>query len=294
MRSLPSSVVDSAGARAGHGRLPAWRLMLRSILVVGVLAFGPPGAATAATPCASLIVDLYGQVALAEKASVPPDRRWPANLFQCVPTRSALWFGEQAGATLYFPGSGMAYEAKGPGRFQVSADQLQALGDTAKPQFRRMLDEFRQVRLDRADLTPGGIRMRARNEDEGSPKAVFPRGILVSEEPLRFAWRAGASTPPFQLRIVRRDLGTLYEATVQGDVFDLPESVTIRPGESLLWHVEGGSPTGVRSSERVEFVLATPAARALAQRLDQLLPQPSPADIRLREVLLRQVMEMEK
>jgi hypothetical protein len=234
------------------------------------------------------VADLYGTVTAANTASAKPQDHWPVQLMQCFAPGKVLQLAQAARATLFFPGSGSAFELNGPGKFEVMADAARALSGAARPAQTRMSDVFKKMQLGRIDLIASGTRMREPFGNAG-PTPLEPSGIVMSA-PLVFRWQALSPHPPYHIVVATEDKEPVYEATSDAVQFALPADVQLSPGRQLLWRVEDASATHQSAGRWLGFIIATPQARALATELDQTIPNPSPAERNLREALLLQQM----
>jgi hypothetical protein len=239
--------------------------------------------------CVTMVADLYGTVAVADTASAKPQDQWPVQLLQCLTPRKVLSLQAGARATLFFPANGMAFELRGAGRFEVGSDAVQPLADSPAPSRVQLNAAFRDIKLDRANLVPAGVRMRDPRVVVG-PALLEPRGMVVSADPPVFRWEAIAGSPRYRFRLASVRMDIIYETLTDGTELVLPAQIPLTPGERLIWHVEEASAIGRTANRWQEFVVATPEARGLAQGIDQDIPSPSAAERNLRDVLLMQKM----
>src|SRR4051794_19598809 len=79
--------------------------------------------------CVTMLADVAGSVAIADVASAKPDEWWPVQLLQCLPPRKILSLQSGAHTTLFFPGSGVALELQGKGRYEILQDSAKPLGN---------------------------------------------------------------------------------------------------------------------------------------------------------------------
>jgi len=239
--------------------------------------------------CVTIVADQYGTVTAADTASAKPEERWPVQLLQCFSARKVLTLPVGARATLFFPATGIAFELRGPGRFEVTSDGVRPLADSLAPSQAALNTAFRDIKLDRANLAPAGVRMRDPSIVVG-PALLEPRGMVVSAEPPVFRWEAIAGSPMYRFRLADTNMVVLFDTLTDRTELMLPAEIRLTPGERLLWHVEEASSMRRRANRWQEFVIATPDARALAQAIDRDIPSPSAAQRNLRDVLLMQRM----
>ena len=266
------------------------RSMLRALLLL--CAFVGSGTAPVHA-CVTLVVDLYGTVVAADTASAKPGDRWPVQLLQCFPPRKVLILQSGAGATLFFPANGMAFELRGVGRFEVASEGVLSLSDSPAPSRLQLNAAFRDIKLDRANLVPAGVRMRDPRITVG-PALLEPRGMVVSADPPVFRWEAIAGGTQYRFRLASARIEVIYETLTDMTQLVLPIEVRLPAGEKLLWHVDNAAATGRSANRWQEFVIATPQARKLAEAIDQAVPSPSAAERNLRDVLLMQRMARDK
>ena len=266
------------------------RPMLRALL--SLVAFVTCGTATA-DACVTLVVDLYGTVVSADTASAKPGERWPVQLLQCFPPHKVLILQVDARATLFFPANGVASELRGAGRFEVAPDAVVALDNAPRPSRVQLNAAFRDIKLDRGNLVPAGVRMRDPRVTVG-PVLLEPRGMVVSADPPVFRWEAISGSRQYRFRLTNTKREVIYETVTDMTELALPAEILLTPGERMMWHVDDSSATGRRTNRWQEFVIATPQARGLAEAIDQAIPSPSVAERNLRDVLLMQRMARDK
>jgi hypothetical protein len=255
------------------------------VLAIPLLVAG----AAVAEDCITLVADLAGSVVVADSAAAKPKDRWPAQLLQCLPARKVVMLDAGARTTLFFPSGTRSFELVGPGRYEVVRDGVRPLNGSA-PVAQRVLNRaFQEVRLDRAMLTPAGVRMRT---SAGERLALLePRGIVTDPSALSFHWRpAPVDSGPFRFRVATESGEVIYEAIVDGEQLTLPAGVELAPGARLLWHVEQASSTQRTAPRWQGFVVATEQVQALARQIDLRTDTPSAAESNLRDLLLMQSM----
>ena len=240
-----------------------------------------------AEPCVTLLADLNGNVTVADVAAPKPEERWPVQLLQCFVPRKVLSLESGSRATLFFPAEGVALELRGPGRFEIMPGTVRPLSSAAAPSRAPLNNAFRDVKLDRANLTPAGVRMREPRFSEGLV-LLQPRGIVTSTGDLEFRWQASSAGTRYRFRLAAGRKDVVYETTTDDSHFVLPPEIRLAAGEPLLWQVEDTARPG--SSRWQDFVIATPEARALAEEIDREVPSPSAAERNLRDLLLMQRM----
>jgi hypothetical protein len=259
-------------------------LISRQLLVLtGLLAWSTLRAET----CVTLLADLGGNVTVANVAAPKPEDRWPVQLLQCFVPRKVLSLDSGARATLFFPAEGVALELRGPGRFEVMPSTVRPLASAPVPSRVLLTSAFRDVKLDRSNLTPAGVRMRDPRFSEGLA-LLEPRGIVTSAGELVFRWQAASGATRYRFRLAAGRKDVIYETLTEKTEFVVPPEIRLAAGERLLWQAEDGA--GAATSRWQEFVLATPEARSLAEALDREAPSPSAAERNLRDLLLMQVM----
>jgi hypothetical protein len=239
-----------------------------------------------AESCVTMLADVAGSVAIADAASAKPDEWWPVQLLQCLPARKVLSLQSGAHTTLFFPASGVALELQGKGRYEIMQDSARPLGNARAPERRALNGAFRDIQLDRAGLTPAGVRMRVPVQAAGTAP-LGPRGIVLSREALLFRWEAAPGNPQYRFQLSKSRTEMIYETTTDRTELELPADVALAPGERYQWRVDIESP-GPMNGRWQEFAMATAQARMLAAELDRALPAPSAAERNLREVLLMQ------
>jgi hypothetical protein len=250
------------------------------LLVAGVAVAGD---------CVTLVADLGGAVAVADSPHAKAKDRWPAQLLQCLPARKVLTLDSGARTTLFFPAGIRSFDLAGPGRYEVVPDGVRALNGSA-PVVQRVLNQaFQDVRLDRAMLTPAGVRMRS----AAGERLVLlePRGIVTEPAQLSFRWRAPrADSGPYRFRLSSENGEVIYEAIADGEQLMLPKALTLARGERLQWRVEETSSPQHGAPRWESFVIATEQVQALARQLDSQTSTPSAAEANLRDLLLMQGM----
>jgi hypothetical protein len=243
--------------------------------------------------CVTLVADLYGAAAVADRPAAKLQDRWPIQLLQCFPAGKTIMLEAGARVTLFFPASGEAVELRGPGRFQLADDGVQPVSSAATPARVQLNAAFRDIKLDRSRLVPAGVRMRA-PRPAGGVVLLAPSGIVLAEEALVFRWEPVEGAREYSVRVANSRREVLLEERAQTSEMVVPLGRRLAPGEGLMWQVEALLPAGQERSRWQEFILATPEARILAARIDQELPSPSAAERNLREVLLRQYTVADK
>ncbi len=244
-----------------------------------------------AQACVTLVADLRGAAAVADRPSAKPQDRWPIRLLECFPAGKTMMLGDGARVTLYYPASGEAVELRGPGKFQLSADAVRPLSSAASPAQLRLNDAFRDIKLDRKGLAPAGVRMR---DLRIGLVVLGPKGIVLREAPLVFRWEPVPEAREYRLRVANLRRDVLFEGATATPELTLPPDARLPAGERLVWQVEAIAPSGHHTSAWEVFVLATPAARSLAAELDREISAPDTAERNLREVLLMQEMAAEE
>ena len=94
-----------------------------AVLLIAALAAGGSQWAQA---CVTLVADLQGSVAVADRPSARSEDRWPVQLLQCFPAGKTMILEAGARITLFYPGSGEALELRGPGSFELADRQRPA------------------------------------------------------------------------------------------------------------------------------------------------------------------------
>jgi hypothetical protein len=244
--------------------------------------------------CVAMLADVSGGVTMAETASAKQQDWWPVHLLQCLAPRKVLFLPSGASATVYFPINGTAVDLRGSSRYEILPDGARPIANAPAPERRTLNAAFRDIQLDRAEYNSAGVRMR-QPEKAAGPVLLFPRGIVVSGDPLVFRWEAaGAGNAKYHFELARSRSEVLFEATTDSTELTLPGELRLAPGERFMWRVSLISPTAKVGGRWQKFVLATDAARELAARLDRDVPAPSAAERNLREVLLIQRMPPEQ
>jgi hypothetical protein len=260
------------------------KLTLTTVLFIGFVAV--PGAARAEVDVA-LLADVYGTVNVADSARAKPEDRWPVKLLQTFPRGKVLVLNSDARATLFFPGSGMAMEMRGPGKFEIAPDAVRALGNAAAPARLPLNAAFRDIKLDRSNLAPAGVRMRDPRQ-AGAPSALEPRGVVLSTQALVFRWEPASGEQQYRFRLVKNRIEPLYETLTKDSELSLPAEVHLPVGERLQWQAEDVAPARSAATGWKEFVIATPEVRALAEQIDRAIPSATATERVLRDVLLMQ------
>jgi hypothetical protein len=266
--------------------------MRNGVLTVGMLwlALGSTGAA-AGDDCVTLVADLAGTVTVADSATARPRDRWPVQLLHCFPARKVLTLEPQARITLFFSHGARSVDLSGPARYEITGDGVRALDGSPAPAERALNRAFRDLRLDRAALSPAGVRMR----DPLGDRLVLlePLGVITEPGPLTFRWQAASGgTGPYRLRLAREHTDVMYEAIVDDSQLTLPAEIALVPGERMLWHVEELSAARRAAARWQGFVLATEEAQALAREIGP--KSGSPAERNLRDLLLMQHMTADR
>jgi hypothetical protein len=262
---------------------------MRAHVLVAITVFALPCAHAGAQGCVTLIADVAGSVTVADSAAAKAEDRWPAQLLQCLPPRRVVTLEPEARVTLFFAQGSRAFELAGPARYEVAADGVRPLNGSRTVAARALNQAFGALRIDRAALAPAGVRMR----DPGGDRLVLlePLGIVTEPGSISFHWqRASGSLGFYRLRLAREPAEVFYDVVVEGDRVTLPQEVRLLPGERILWHVEEAAAPHRAASRWQSFVVATEPARALAREIDARSGVAWPAERRLRELLLMQVM----
>jgi hypothetical protein len=123
-----------------------------------------------------------------------------------------------------------------------------------------------------------------------APTALEPLSVVTSEGPLLLRWSPDGAADGYRLWIAARGKGVLFEALTDLTSFAVPAEANLPTGEVLLWQVVDARVQHPSAVGWNEFVIATPQARLLAQRIDRANPTPSTAERNLRELLLLQRM----
>jgi hypothetical protein len=148
---------------------------------------------------------------------------------------------------------------------------------------------FENLRLDRENLDPAGVRMRDLPGDPLTP--IEPRGLVTCARTLSFRWQAAlGSTGPYRLRVAREGNDVLYEAIVEGSELTLPNAERLPSGERLFWQVEDVSTSRGARQRWQSFVLATEPARKLAREVASQSSNATAAEANLLDLLLMQRM----
>jgi hypothetical protein len=259
-----------------------------AFLLVTALAAGGSGWAQG---CVTLVADLQGGVAVADRPSAKPEDRWPVQLLQCFPAGKTVVLDTGARITLFYPASGEAIELRGPGSFQVATDAVKPVSSAAAPARHQLNTAFRDIKLDRTRLAPAGVRMRDPRLARGVVQ-LEPEGVVIPEDALVFRWEPVNGAREYRFRLANSRRQVLIEERADGAQLSVPQ-FRLSAGERLYWQVEALAPAAGGRGHWQEFVVATPVARNLAARLDRELPSPSAAERNLREVLLLQAMATE-
>jgi hypothetical protein len=268
----------------GHHQLDM-NVLFSLLLLVALSARG----AEHAPAYVSMVADLHGTVAVANTAWSKPEDRWPVQLLQRFPPSRVLTLENAARVTLFFPAEGIAFELRGPGKFEIAPDSVRPLSNAPPPSRSVLNAAFRGIKLDRSNLAPAGVRMRD-PRPAGAPAPLEPRGIVMAADGLVFRWGAVGGGRQYRFRLARDRTDLIYEAVTEQTELVLPPEFLLTPGEPLLWQVEDASQARGGASGWQEFMLATPDAGILAAQIDRDLPSPNAAERNLREVLLLQRM----
>ena len=261
---------------------------MNRLKLIGVLSScGLMCTAVHAESCVSMLADVSTGVTVADTASAKAADWWPVQLLQCLTPRKVLALQSGAHATLFFPANGTAMELRGVSRYEILQDTARPLANAPAPDRRTLNAAFREIQLDRSNLSSAGVRMRLPGPAAG-PTPLAPRGVVVSSEPLVFRWEAVAGNPRYHFQLARGRAEVLYETSTDGAQVMLPADVRLAPGERFMWRVDLVSPTAKLTGRWQEFVLANEAARELAAQIDRDVPTPSAAERNLRDVLLLQ------
>lgn len=244
------------------------------------------GAAQAAV-AAALVADLSGSASqLVPAARKPADKQRPLKLLQSLEAGTAIVLDDRTAVTLYYASSGMAYDLKGPGRYEVRATEVVALEGTPPPTSRKLNDVLKGVRLQSGRLAQAGLNMRGPN-DAGQPMALSPRGVVLSDGPLALRWSLGNGGRMATALLIDDEGRKLFEGSTAADSLPLPETVAIKPGRPYFWGVrDSAAPEGKMAW--IEFVIADQGLRDYAAEIDRQLNGGDPAERNLRELLLAQ------
>lgn len=262
---------------------------VRSLATFGLclllMGYGPGTAQ--AEEAAVLVADLSGSASqLLPAASKPAEKQRPLKLLQSLATGTAIALQDQASLTLYYVASGMAYDLKGPGRFEVRPAEVVALDGAPQPLRRKLNDVLQGIRLQGGRLAQAGLTMRG-PEDAGQPMALSPRGVVLSGSPLVMRWNSGRAGRTTTVLLIDEDGRKLFEGTALADSLSLPETVALKPGRSYFWGVrDSAAPEGKMAW--VEFTIADQGLRDYAAEIDRQLNGGDPAERNLRELLLAQ------
>jgi hypothetical protein len=251
------------------------------------------GGSPSARGCVTLVADLQGAAVVAERPAAKPEDRWPLQLLQCLPAGKTVMLEAGARVTLYYPASGEALELRGPGSFQLGADGVRPVSSAAAPARLQLNAAFRDIKLDRSRLAPAGVRMRDPRLG-GGVVLLEPSGIVLGQGAPVFRWEPVEGTPEYRFRLANMRREVLFEERTHGNELVLPLDSRLTAGERLVWEVEAISGSMRRRSRWQEFMVATPAARSLAARIDRELPSPSAAERNLREIVLLQSMVVDR
>ncbi|MCC6658700.1 MAG: hypothetical protein IT512_10995 [Rhodocyclaceae bacterium] len=245
-----------------------------------------PGAARAEEALA-LVADLSGAARVLVPATrKPADRQRPLSLLQAVAPGTTLVLDERTGVTLYYASSGMAYDLKGPGRYEARATEVVALEGAPTPTSRKLNDVLKGVRLQSGRLAQAGLDMRGPN-DASQPKALSPRGVVLSEGPLALRWSPGSGGRTATALLMDEDGRKLFEGTAEAGSISPPESVKLKPGRPYFWGVRDSTAPEGRMAW-IEFTIADQGLRDYAAEIDRQLNVSDPAERNLRELLLAQ------
>lgn len=251
------------------------RLLFLLLLMVAVLrpvlAEGPAGVA--------LIADLAGP------ARVEIDRaEREARLLHRLPAGAVLRVPPGSRATLFYPGSGTAFDLR-DGRYLVDAGEVRGLDGVPTPTGRALAAAFRGVRLDRVHITQAGVVMRAAGAD-ARPQPLGPEGLLLSTGQVVFRWSAATPAGAYRFRLTDAAGEPLHETTTRETELPLPADVVLPAGRRLMWSVQAaGRLSPVRWAT---LIVADPATRDLAAALDRSGQAESEAERNLRVLLLTQ------
>lgn len=252
------------------------RLIVFLLLLVASIAWGADKA-----PAVALLADVAGPVSVRMEGAV--DRS--VTLMQPLPADAELDLDVNARASVFYPGSGTAFDLRGAGRFHVGAQEPFAVGDASPPLRRPLNAAFRNIQLRRAHITQVGVVMRAAG-GEVRPQPLEPVGIVMSAERMVFRWSPVEGNGHYRFRLTDTAGEPLFEATVAGTELALPPTLTLPDGRRLMWSVQAaGRLSPIRWAN---LIVADAATRRWAAELDRGSEPESAAEHNLRALLLSQ------
>jgi hypothetical protein len=231
----------------------------------------------------ALIADLAGEVRLRPAAGVGDGRA--AELMQRLQEDATLALGADARATVFYPGTGTAFELRGVGMFSVGADETRAEGGAANPVRRQLNAAFRGIQLQRVHITQAGVVMRSA-VNGNRPQPLAPEGLVMSGGSLVFRWTAADGGGRYRFRLTDSAGESLYETSTTEVELALPPNVTVPAGRRLMWSVQAA---GRLSPNRwANLIVADSAVRQMAAEFDHAGDPASEAERNLRVLLLTQ------
>jgi hypothetical protein len=237
--------------------------------------------------CVTMLADVSGGVTIADTATAKAQDWWPVQLLQCMAPRKVLALQTGAHATLFFPSSGVAVELHGANRYEIQQDTARPLANAPVPERKALNAMFREIQLDRSNLSSAGVRMRLPGPSVG-PVPLEPHGIVLSGDAPVFRWEALPGNPHYRFQLAKSRAEVIYEVLTDRNELPLPADLALAPGERYMWRVDVAPIEAKMTARWQDFVLATPAARTLAAQIDRELPAPDAAERNLRAVLLMQ------
>ena len=187
-----------------------------AVLLIAALAAGGSQWAQA---CVTLVADLQGSVAVADRPSARSEDRWPVQLLQCFPAGKTMILEAGARITLFYPGSGEALELRGPGSFELATDSVRPLSSAAAPSRLQLNTAFRDIKLDRTRLAPAGVRMRDPRL-AGSVILLEPSGVVLAQDSLVFRWEPVKGIQEYRFRLADSRRQVLLENHTQSRATD--------------------------------------------------------------------------
>jgi hypothetical protein len=249
------------------------------LVFLGALALARPGHAE---PVA-LIADLAGEVRTRTVAGAVGERS--AVLMQRLQEDTTLALGAGARATVFYPGTGAAFELLGGGEFRIGANEAQAMGGAPHPTRRQLNAAFRDIKLERVHITQAGVVMRSTG-NSGGPQLLGPEGLEMSSRNPMFRWTAAESGGRYRFRLTDTAGEPVYETTTTETEVVLPADIVLKPGRRLMWSVQSA---GRLSPNRwANLIVADAAVRQMAVELDRGGEPASEAERNLRALLLTQ------
>ncbi len=252
------------------------RLIVFLLLLVASIAWSADQA-----PAIALLANVAGLVRVRVEGDV--DRS--AVLMQHLPAGAELDLDIDAKASVFYPGSGTAFDLRGAGQFHVGAQESFAVGDALPPLRRPLNAAFRNIQLQRSHITQVGVVMRAVG-GEARPQPLGPEGLVMSAERMVFRWSPVEGDGHYRFRLADTSGEPLFEAAVAGTELALPPTVALPNGRRLMWSVQAaGRLSPVRWAN---LIVADAATRRLAAELDRGSEPDSAAEHNLRALLLSQ------